>query len=96
MQNPVGYTFNATAHRAEMADFLALLTNPVATITFVRTIAAAFLTAGALVAGVAPWRLVRRGGALPDRAAGRFSLFAIGTLNGSKELLPRISNRHSS
>jgi cytochrome d ubiquinol oxidase subunit I len=60
MQNPVGYTFNTVKDRAELTDFLAVLTNPVAGVTFVHTIAAAFLTAGAFVAGVALWRLARR------------------------------------
>ncbi len=65
MQNPVGYAFNPTTQRAELTDFFAVLTNPVATITFVHTIAAAFLTAGAFMAGVALWRLVRH----PDEDA---------------------------
>ncbi len=59
MQNPVGYRFNPTTHRAELTDFLAVLTNALATITFVHTIAATLLTAGAFMAGVALWRLVR-------------------------------------
>lgn len=73
MQNPVGYTFNPTTNRAELTDFVAVLTNPVATITFVHTIAAAFLTAGAFVAGVALWRLARHPAADADafRAAAR-------------------------
>ena len=59
MQNPVGYTLHSATQRAELTDFLAVLTNALATITFVHTIAAAFLTAGAFMAGVALWRLVR-------------------------------------
>jgi len=53
MQNPVGYTLNPTTHRAELTDFVAVLTNVLTTITFVHTIVAAFLTAGAFMAGVA-------------------------------------------
>jgi len=68
MQNPVGYTFNPTTQRAELTDFVALLVNPLAVITFVHTIAAAFLTAGAFMAGVALWRLVRH----PDEEADAF------------------------
>jgi cytochrome bd ubiquinol oxidase subunit I len=60
MQNPVGYTINPTSGRAELTDFQAVLTNPVATITFLHTIVAAFLTAGAFMAGIALWRLARR------------------------------------
>jgi cytochrome d ubiquinol oxidase subunit I len=59
MQNPVGYTMNAARGRAELTDFAAVLTNPVAVITFLHTIVAAFLTAGAFMAGVALWRLAR-------------------------------------
>ena len=134
MQNPVGYTFNAAAGRAELTDFMAVLTNQLAVITFLHTIVAAMLTAGAFVAAIALWRIARRPG--PDdqtfRSAARigaatvliagllvfvtgdqqarvmtsvqpmkmaaaealyetsqpasFSLFTIGTLDGSKEL----------
>ena len=31
MQHPVGYTLNQTAHRAELTDFVAVLTNSLAT-----------------------------------------------------------------
>jgi Cytochrome bd-type quinol oxidase, subunit 1 len=134
MQNPVGYTFNAAAGRAELTDFVALLTNPLAVITFLHTIVAALLTAGAFMAGIALWRLARRPGTdeAAFRSAGRigavsvliagilvlatgdqlarvmtsvqpmkmaaaealyetsqpasFSLFTIGTLDGSREL----------
>jgi cytochrome d ubiquinol oxidase subunit I len=60
MQNPVGYRFNPETGRAELTDFPAVLTNKVALITFPHTIAGAFLTAGALMAAVALWHLVRR------------------------------------
>ena len=60
MQHPVGYTVNETAGRAELTDFLAVIFNSTALVTFPHTIFAAFLTAGAFVAGVAMWRLVRR------------------------------------
>ena len=68
MQHPVGYQLNASVGRAEQTDFLAVLTNPVAVITFPHTIVAAFLTAGAFVAGVALWRLWRH----PDLDADAF------------------------
>ncbi len=60
MQHPVGYAVNQATGRAELKDFLAVLTNSTALITFSHTIAAAFLTAGGFVAGVALWRLARR------------------------------------
>src|SRR4051812_31530411 len=60
MQNPVGFTFNPETGRAELHDFGAVLTNKVALITFPHTVAGAFLTGGALVAGGALWHLMRR------------------------------------
>ena len=60
MQHPVGYEYNADAGRAELNDFLAVLTNKVTLVTVPHTIFAAFLTAGAFVAGIAMWRLIRR------------------------------------
>ena len=60
MQHPVGYEYNAEAGRAELNDFAAVLTNKVTLVTVPHTIFAAFLTAGAFVAGIAMWRLIRR------------------------------------
>jgi cytochrome bd ubiquinol oxidase subunit I len=65
MQNPVGYTFNEAAGRAELTDFGAVLTNPLAVITFFHTIVAAFMTAGAFIAGIALWRIARHPDADP-------------------------------
>jgi cytochrome d ubiquinol oxidase subunit I len=59
MQHPVGYTINEEAGRAELTDFLAVLTNSTALITFPHTIAAAFMTTGAFLLGVAMWRIVK-------------------------------------
>ena len=44
MQHPVGYAVNPATGRAELTDFLAVLTNSTALITFPHTIAAAFMT----------------------------------------------------
>ena len=79
MQNPVGYTLNPTTHRAELTDFVAVLTNVLTTITFVHTIVAAFLTAGAFMAGVALWRLVRGSGEDTEafRIAGRIGAVTV-------------------
>jgi cytochrome d ubiquinol oxidase subunit I len=60
MQHPVGYKVNATAGRAELTDFGAVLTNSTALVTFVHTVTACFLTAGALMLAVSAWHL-RRG-----------------------------------
>jgi cytochrome d ubiquinol oxidase subunit I len=59
MQHPVGYTLNPVSGRAELTDFLAVLTQNTAVITFLHTIPAAFMTTGALVAGISIWRLVK-------------------------------------
>ena len=73
MQHPVGYTLNPTTGRAELQDFLAVVLNSTALITFPHTIAAAFMTAGAFVVGIALWRLLRRreGEATAFRAAAK-------------------------
>ena len=73
MQHPVGYVVNPATRRAELTDFMALLTNVTALITFPHTIAAAFMTTGAFVAGIALWRLVRHKRDLeaPFRAAAK-------------------------
>lgn len=59
MQNPVGYRINPDTGRAELTDFVALLTNKVALVTFPHTIAGAFLVAGSLLVAVALWHLIR-------------------------------------
>jgi cytochrome bd ubiquinol oxidase subunit I len=59
MQNPVGYRYNPETGRAELTDFLAVMTNKVALITFPHTIAGAFLVAGSLLVAVALWHLIR-------------------------------------
>ncbi|GAA1876831.1 cytochrome ubiquinol oxidase subunit I [Lapillicoccus jejuensis] len=61
MQNPVGYRYDPATGRAEMTDFVAILTNKVQLVTFPHTVLASYLVGGAVVMGVALWRLVRRG-----------------------------------
>jgi cytochrome d ubiquinol oxidase subunit I len=60
MQHPVGYRYNPATHREELTNFVAVLTNPTQLATFPHTITAAFMVAGALVAAVALWHLIRR------------------------------------
>ncbi len=73
MQHPVGYEVNAAAGRAELKDFLAVLTNNTAVITFVHTIPAAFMTTGAFIAGISMWKLLRDRpeGAAPFRSTAK-------------------------
>ena len=59
MQHPVGTRFNPQTGRAELTDFGALLTNNTAIAAFLHTVSASFLTAGAFVAGVCAWLMVR-------------------------------------
>ncbi|HEX7743819.1 MAG TPA: cytochrome ubiquinol oxidase subunit I [Micromonosporaceae bacterium] len=75
MQNPVGFRLNPDTGRAELTDFLAVLTNKVALITFPHTIAGCFLVAGSLLVAVALWHLIRRPDAVDTptyRLAARF------------------------
>ncbi|PEG33065.1 cytochrome ubiquinol oxidase subunit I [Mycolicibacterium agri] len=59
MQHPVGTRFNPQTGRAELVDFGALLTNNTAIWAFLHTVSASLLTAGAFVAGVSAWLMVR-------------------------------------
>lgn len=60
MQNPVGYRVNPETGRAELTDFLAVLTNKVTLATFPHTLAGCFLVAGGLLLAVSLWHLARR------------------------------------
>jgi cytochrome d ubiquinol oxidase subunit I len=71
MQHPVGYRYNPATHREELTSFLTVITNPVQLVTFPHTVAGCFLTAGALVTGVATWHLIRRPATGQDAAAFR-------------------------
>src|SRR5690606_1040743 len=59
MQNPVGYRFNEVTGRAEMADFVAVLTNKVQLVTFPHVIFSAYMVGGAVVMGVAVYRMLK-------------------------------------
>jgi len=60
MQHPVGWRFNPDTGRAELTDFLAVVTNSTVLVAFPHTITAAFVTAGALMIGISGWHLARR------------------------------------
>lgn len=55
MQHPVGYTLNGVRGRAELTSIMKVLTNSTALTAFFHTVPSAFLTAGALFAGVGAW-----------------------------------------
>ncbi|MFT3859794.1 cytochrome ubiquinol oxidase subunit I [Micropruina sp.] len=59
MQNPQGAVYNPVTDRAEMADFGAVLTNPVMLWALPHTLMASWLTASALVAAVSGWHLAK-------------------------------------
>ena len=70
MQHPVGYRINPETGRAEMADFVAVLTNEVQLVAFPHVITACYLVGGALVMAVGLHKLrrtVTQGGPDADR-----------------------------
>ncbi|MFT4294936.1 MAG: cytochrome ubiquinol oxidase subunit I [Micropruina sp.] len=69
MQNPQGAIYNPVTDRAEMADFGAVLTNPVMLWALPHTLMASWLTAAALVAAVSGWHLAKLNRAASEPAA---------------------------
>jgi len=57
MQHPVGYRFNPVTGRAELTDFMAVLTNKVQLVTFPHTVVSAYMVGGAFVMAVGLWHL---------------------------------------
>jgi cytochrome bd ubiquinol oxidase subunit I len=78
MQHPVGYEYNPATGRAELTDFFGMLTQNTAVIAFVHTLSASFMVAGALVAGISLYLLLKDKGA--DVAKATIRLGAITTL----------------
>jgi cytochrome bd ubiquinol oxidase subunit I len=58
MQHPVGYVLRNG--RAEMADFLAVLTNPYGLIKFFHTLMSGYALAAFLIMGISAWHLLRK------------------------------------
>jgi cytochrome d ubiquinol oxidase subunit I len=58
MQNPLGYELRNG--RAELSDFIAVITNPWAWNEFVHVVSAAFCVASFFIAGVSAWHLLRK------------------------------------
>ncbi|MCW3834742.1 cytochrome ubiquinol oxidase subunit I [Sphingomonas canadensis] len=59
MQHPAGAVFNPETMRMEVADFGAVLFNPVAQAKFVHTVSAGYVTASVFVLGVSAWFLLK-------------------------------------
>jgi cytochrome d ubiquinol oxidase subunit I len=81
MQHPVGYEYNEVTGRAELTDFVAVLTQNTAVVAFVHTLSSSFMVAGSLVAGISIWLLVKDRGA--DVARSTMKLGLITTLVAS-------------
>lgn len=58
MQHPVGFTLRNG--RAEMTDFIALVTNPYGWVIFVHTLSSGYLLAAFFVMGVSAWHLLHK------------------------------------
>jgi len=58
MQNPVGYVINNG--RAEMVDFIALITNPYGIMKFFHTVLSGYVVAAFFVMGIAAWHILRK------------------------------------
>ncbi|MFF5946032.1 cytochrome ubiquinol oxidase subunit I, partial [Streptomyces althioticus] len=60
MQHPVGYKIDKARGRAELTDFLAVLTQNTALSQAFHTLSAAFLTGGAFMVGISAYHLARK------------------------------------
>jgi cytochrome d ubiquinol oxidase subunit I len=60
MQHPVGYTINQSAGRAELTDFLAVVTQRTALLKIIHTLSGAYVLAAFVVMGISAYHLLRR------------------------------------
>jgi cytochrome d ubiquinol oxidase subunit I len=70
MQHPVGY--RVEHGRAVLTDFWAVLRNPTLWAAFLHTVTGAYVTAGALVLGIAAWKIRQRSNRAAFTHAARF------------------------
>ncbi|WES64532.1 cytochrome ubiquinol oxidase subunit I [Microbacter sp. GSS18] len=77
MQNPVGYQMAQDGGRAEMADFVAVLTNPVALTQFPHTIISAIMFSGGVMVAAAAWHLARKQNVEVMRPALKLGLWSV-------------------
>jgi cytochrome d ubiquinol oxidase subunit I len=75
MQHPVGYILNAEKGRAELVDIKAVLTQKTALATFFHTIPSAAFTAGAFIAGISAYLIIKKRDA--EMARSTFKMGAI-------------------
>lgn len=87
MQHPVGFILRNG--RAEMTDFLALITNSYGWVIFFHTLSSGYLLAAFFVMGVSAWHLLRKNNPTffirSFRMAAGFGLFALILVLGSGE-----------
>jgi cytochrome d ubiquinol oxidase subunit I len=60
MQHPVAFIINAEKNRAELTNIFTVLTQKTAVVTFLHTIPSAAFTAGAFVAGISAWLILKK------------------------------------
>jgi cytochrome d ubiquinol oxidase subunit I len=60
MQHPVGYTINQASGRAELTDFLAVVTQRAAVLKVVHTLSGAYVLAAFFVMGISAYHLLRK------------------------------------
>jgi len=78
MQNPVGYTINATTARAELTSFAELLTNPYILYQYTHVFTGALATTGFFVLGISAYQILKgRDQQLFNKAFKQAAIFAI-------------------
>ena len=75
MQNPLGFQMSGDGGRAELIDFGAVLTNPVALATFPHTIFGAYMYSAGVVVAVSAWHVARGQHLDTMRSALRYGLW---------------------
>lgn len=78
MQHPVGYEFNPETNRAEMTNFGELLFQTTSIVTFGHVITSCFLVAGAFMAGISAWLLIK--GKSPEMSRSTLKLGLVTTI----------------
>jgi len=77
MQNPVGFKMAEDGSRAEMTDFFAVLTNPVALAALPHTLFAAFMMTAGVIVSISAWHLLRKRNVEMMRSSLKFGLWGL-------------------